>query len=223
MTFLKDFGVSLFLAAIGSIFLIALARSEPVYVKNCSGTYIGSGYVLTAGHCMDQTELFVAKANPAKDEDEGTTEKFTAKIVWSAVGRDVGILKLDKSVVKTTKEEREDGKEKTKEAPLKAIPFKVSKVSCEVPKIGSNLTMKGWPIGEYVEVRGYVSSETRKVATWDVVQFVSMPGFFGNSGSGVMNDKDEVVAVMVGILQGSGLMIQVPTSEICNILPKEVN
>jgi hypothetical protein len=38
----------------------------------------------------------------------------------------------------------------------------------------------------------------------------------------VINDEDEVVEVMVGILQGSGLMIQVPTAEVCNILPREI-
>jgi hypothetical protein len=178
--------------------------------------------VLTAGHCVAADDLFVAKANPDKDLPGVDTEKFTAKIVWAAIGRDFGVIRLDKALVKTSKDEREDGKDKFKEEAIKNIPFAPTKISCEIPKIGAKLQMKGWPIGEYTEVTATIASAPRKIGQWEVGQFVSSSGFFGNSGSGLLNDKNEVQAVMVGLLPGSALMVVVPTAEICNILPREL-
>lgn len=210
--------------AVTAAFLFpGLARSEPVYVLNCSGTYIGGGYVLTAGHCTTQDNIFVSKDNPEM-EDHTNVERFSAKVVWGTQSRDFGLIQLDKALVKRDKNEREDepDKGKFKEQAIKDIPFKASTVSCVTPRVGEHVTTQGFPAGEYIEAPGVVVSVPRKIGPWQVAQWIAIPGWPGSSGSGVLNDRGEVVAVIVGLIRGSGLMIAVPTSEVCNILPRDI-
>jgi len=205
-----------------SVILTSRAKSEPVYVENCSGVYLGHGYVLTAGHCVEQSDLFVSKANPERKDNE-SVEKYTALPVFVTPGRDYGLLRLDKALVKTTKQERDDDdKGKFKEAPLGTIPFQPTKVSCEPLKLGEPLTFKGWPAGEYVETTGVVASPVGEHFMWRVSALVQGAGFFGSSGSGALNAQGQVKGILVGTLQGSGLYVILPTNDVCNILPREI-
>jgi V8-like Glu-specific endopeptidase len=225
MKFLDKMGNALeLLLALGFVtaMVICPAISEPVYVTGCSGTYIGAGYVLTAGHCLGQDELFVAKDNPANDKDDVVTEKFTVKVIWTAGDRDLGLVRMDKVLVKTSKEEREEGKEHFKGVTIPAIPFTATKVSCADLKIGDKLFVKGWPGGEYVEYAATVASPAKHHWKWAVSYLAVSPGFFGSSGSGMLNEKNEVTGVLVGGIMGSGILAFVPASEICAILPKDL-
>lgn len=207
----------------GALILFArVASAEPVYVNGCSGTYIGEGYVLTAGHCISM-DSFVAKTNPENDEPGTTTEKYTVQIVWVA-GGDYGLYKLDKALVKRSKTEREDADDddKFKKEAIKAIPFTATKVFCGDLKIGEKLHVSGWPAGQYTEFDAVVASPKAKHMLWPKSYLAASPGFYGSSGSGMLNAQGEVAGILVGGIVGSGVLAFVPTSEICTILPREI-
>lgn len=204
------------------LFLGTCARAEPIYVNKCSGTYIGEGYVLTAAHCVlgeVQTTLRKdALADDAKDEDKGG---WTAKVIITDNLHDFAIVKFDKALVQSEKD-KSVWEPKT-DVVIADLKFKATKVGCEYPKLRQHYLVKGWPMGEYAETIGYVAGPKKKIAVWAVAYMFVGAGFYGSSGSGVYNElTDTVDAVFVGMIQGSGLYIIIPTAEICNILPREI-
>lgn len=185
-----------------------IARSQPVYVSGCSGTSLGNGYVLTAGHCVEgQNETQLKR-------DSLDTDYWTAKVVFTDHRRDFALLKVDDHFTVDA-----DGK-----ATKDVTPFDVTatKVGCEYPKMGQHYKIKGWPamVG-YTEVIGYIAGPQKKRGPWDVSYVMVAPIFYGNSGSGGYNQiTDQVEIVVVGMMPGTSLALVIPTAEICNILPR---
>lgn len=184
------------------------AKADPVYVGGCSGTSLGNGYVLTAGHCVE------GKTETVLKRDSLDTDYWTAKVVWTDHRRDFALLQVADFFAVDA-----EGKE-TKGTTTFDIAS--SKIGCEYPKMGQHYMIKGWPaLVGYTEVIGYIAGPQKKRGAWDVSYVMVAPIFYGNSGSGGYNPvTDQVEIVIVGMMPGTSLALVIPTAEICNILPR---
>lgn len=207
--FLSGIIAALAIAVGAAFFFPGLARAAPVYVEDCSGTYIGGGYVITAMHCVrfkTETTIKVDK------EAEGG---WTARVVWTNDYHDIAMLKFAKELVK------KDGQWIPGED-YKSLPFTATKVGCTYPKLHDTYKMKGWPAGMYTEVDAIIVGDKARRGHWPVTYFIASAGYSGSSGSGLYKDSSTTIyGVVVGMIPGSGLMVAVPTAEVCSIIPRD--
>lgn len=184
------------LAAAALIVSTLSAEASPVYVDGCSGVYLGKGYVLTAGHCVQNA----VETSVAVDSDSDT--KWTAHVVLTDHRRDVAFLQLTEP---------------------KSAPFSATKLSCNVPSMRQHFMMKGWPNGIYSESIAYMGGRRKAYGPWPDAILVIAPGWFGSSGSGLYNQiTDTVDGIVVGIVGRAPIMIAVPVAAFCDIIPRPI-
>jgi V8-like Glu-specific endopeptidase len=159
----------------------------------CSGTHIGNGYVLTAGHCLMKGQfgeklneecsnirvLWGYRGSPATGSPKPIVNQISncQKIVYAELSkeRDFAILKMDS-------------------AP--AVSIKLSKTGARISN-GTRLTIFGYPQGRPLEWSTYCGSQ----------QIPQLPSMFahncdtepGNSGSTVLAINESGTPSIIGI------------------------
>lgn len=162
-----------------------------------SGVYIGKGYVLTAAHVAEVATDGTVTVKRQRSAE--WTDSWVGEVVWMDKRQDFALVRI-KAILPD---------DMTKAA-----------VSCAKPTMKQDVTVVGWPVDlGRIQSRGYVAGDADKRGPWAVSYVVVAPIFFGNSGGPVYNDKGELIALAVGILQGTSLSIVVPTSAVCDQLP----
>jgi V8-like Glu-specific endopeptidase len=156
--------------------------SQPA-LSFCSGTLIGVDRVMTAGHCLDSCEGFKIVfdyliVNAQGDlEDISEDDVYSCRNFYSVEGSiDYAIIQLDRPVVDRTY--------------LNVRDFGDNSVS-----MYQNLIMMGFPSGIPMK---YDTGFVTNTGANDMTLFMgSVDSFGGNSGSGVLNEDDEVVGILV--------------------------
>lgn len=161
-----------------------------------SGVYIGKGYVLTAAHVVADAGGTVTIKRPRSAE---WSDNWSGTVVWVDTRQDFALVRINA-----------------------VMPDDMAKatVSCVKLEMAEDVTVVGWPVNlGRIQSRGYVAGGADKRGPWAVSYVVVAPIFFGNSGGPVYNEKGEVVALAVDILQGTSLSIVIPTAAVCGQLP----
>lgn len=163
----------------------------------CSGFYVGDGLMVTASHCVSDFAPFYK----AQFRDGSIAVARIAVIANVEEGfDDFAILRL------TTRDNR---------------PINSLSIQCDVPDIGDEIHMAGFPGDEgYTVVWGRVSQPLHAWAVWKRPIFgINISSYGGFSGSAVMNTKDEVVGILVGSEPGNKtLAVAVPMAKVCTML-----
>lgn len=171
----------------------------------CSGTHIGNGYVLTAGHCITKS-TFAVKMNQ---------ECSSIQILWGYRGSpETGSLKPGVTMVSTCQEmvfaefsqERDFAILKMDKAPSTFIPL--SRMNARMSQ-GTRLTIFGYPHGRPLEWSTYCRSIS---LPYSMTQFGhecdTEPG---NSGSTILSINESGKPVVVGIHDAGSSMMNIGT------------
>ena len=157
-----------------------------------SGTHIGEGYILSAGHVADDAKTLQILA------DNGS--EYTADVLWSNREFDVALLRLqtDSSVGIT---------------PLSCA---ANPVGQRVRAYGSPANK------DFVYTVGEVVGKPAPHPLWRSVIPVDMTIIPGMSGGGVLNQAGELVGITVGVMvyyQGlTGIGYVVPATVACTLM-----
>lgn len=164
-----------------------------------SGTHIGNGFVITAGHVAEDNEFLIAKTEDGKEQ--------RAEVLWTDVERDISLVRLEDwdSVEASNLECR--------------IPHIGEQVTME----GNPLNM------EFITTNGYVAgAPMQKVGPWLEVLPVDGALAGGMSGGGMFDKDGDLIGVNVGIpLQplgfgstATGISYIVPAPVVCDLLAR---
>ena len=160
----------------------------------CTGTHLGNGYVLTAGHCiLPQGETGVITQKDCSNIKvywgyRGSPDVGAPKPVVSLVSQCTGVVYAERTAV------RDFAIFKVDKAPTVALPVLKSAVH---PAAGTKLTIFGYPQGRPLEWSQYcplVNIDTQP--TEFAYQCDTEPG---NSGSSVLAITSNGVPMVVGI------------------------
>lgn len=165
-----------------------------------SGTYIGNGYFLTAGHVITDDEKFVIETK------EG--QFFEGEKIWSNMKYDVGLIHVD----------------------IKIDNLQIHNIDCRLPVIGEEITTVGSPYFlSFVETKGTVTLEkVDKIGPWNEVFVSDITALPGNSGGPVFDKEGDVIGIIVGLtgaenpqtgmIMPIGFTYIVPSTTICKLM-----
>lgn len=182
-------GIALFLSS-GAALASHLVEVPVVWVSpGCTGFYIGEGFYVTAGHCVQGDFMLLS------DDDSAVLAEVVA-FEQPGADRDFAIL-----------------------SSADASPMPGLTLACDTkPHIGDHVSTAGFPGGVgYVAVTGEVASDERPAPPdWEHdIFWIAAPILPGNSGGPVVNEAGEVIGIVVGMHYPSDFVIVQPIDAVC--------
>ncbi len=175
----------------------------------CSGTHIGNGYVITAGHC------FFNDSENGTSTESSTPEKLCAstKVYWGfrgtpAPGTNQAFISLDSKCTKMIYAENSTDRDfaifKVDQAPVEKVNLSNS-AKRSIP--GTKITLFGFPQGRPLEWSQYCTLKKGMIPS---LGFTSPSQFIyqcdtepGNSGSSVLAIDSFKIVRLIGVHNGS--------------------
>lgn len=163
----------------------------------------GSGIHIGGGRILTATHVVVGQTTVPIKLSDGSTRN--AQVLWADKESDIALLQTDGEGIAA------------------------STINCAPNVVGANVHAIGNPLFlEFVRVAGRISTPSLPIGHWAagvIVDMVSLPGM---SGSGVLNDREELVGIVVGTLTApvdfggsfTGLGMLVPAEHICGLLDR---
>ena len=185
----------------------------------CTGTHIGNGTILTAGHCTDKEgDTLTATFKNGRE--------FTAETLWKSESYDVSLLRMaDATVI-----EINDGMPHAIDVIASDNPS--ASLDCRAPAVGESIHMIGHPLAmTWIKTGGVVAGEVTGAYGTAWREALPIDGAMGPgmSGGGAFDADGEVIGINVGVpIAGNGfgggypvgISFIVPASTICGLMGK---
>lgn len=168
----------------------------------CTGTHIGNGTILTAGHCTDKEgDTLTATFKNGRG--------FTAETLWKSEAYDVALLRMEDATDNPS-----------------------ASLDCRAPSVGESIHMIGHPMAmTWIKTGGVVAGEVTGAYGTAWREALPIDGAMGPgmSGGGAFDADGEVIGINVGVPIASngfgggypvGISFIVPSSTICGLMGK---
>lgn len=183
----------------------------------CTGTHIGNGTILTAGHCTDKEgDTLTATFKNGRE--------FEAETLWKSEAYDVALLRMaDATVI-----EIKDGMPYSVDVIASDNPS--ASIDCRAPVMNEKVDMYGHPMAmTWIVTSGRVAGEITDAykSAWREALPIDGAMGPGQSGGGVFSEAGALRGINVGIPLAqigfnsqtfTGISFIVPASTICGLM-----